>query len=162
MGTSFNFDPTTVVSSIEVFPKQEYEFKVGSPKAFMKKAGEDQHDSYGLRFSLTISLPSEYEGKRTVYSIYLQSEGAQSFAKQFIMACLGYGKGRGEEERFDREQRGQDWQFDPEAATVGDAWKQLEGQRVIGGLDTQPNNKTGEPMQQFKSWRNIKSGVLNK
>jgi hypothetical protein len=94
MSPRFEFDPTTVVASMEVFPKGEYEMVVGEPKAFLRQAGEDKHDSYGIRYSLVIKQPDEYDGKRTIFSTYYQSEGSQSMAKQFIMAVLGYGQGK--------------------------------------------------------------------
>jgi hypothetical protein len=161
MSPRFEFDPTTVVASMEVFPKGEYEMVVGEPKAFLRQAGEDKHDSYGIRYSLVIKQPDEYDGKRTIFSTYYQSEGSQSMAKQFIMAVLGYGRGKPEEERFDRDMRGKDWSFDPETGGVGDIYRELTGKRVIGSLDTQKNNQTGDPMQSFKSWRPISSGPIN-
>lgn len=161
MGDRFNFDPTTVVASMEVFPKGEYEFQVGEPKSFLRQAGEDKHDSYGIRYPLVIKLPDEYNGKRTVFSTYYQSEGSQAMAKQFMMAVFGYSKGKPEEERFDRDMRGKDWGFDPETGAVGDAYRELTGKRVIGSLDIQKNNNTGDPMQSFKSWRPLSSGAIN-
>lgn len=157
--TRFEFDPTTVVASIEVFPKGEYEFVVGKPKAFAR-TNQQGKDSFGVRYPLVIGS-GQLEGKRTVFSTYYQSEGAQAMAKQFMMAALGYGKQRSEEERFDREQRGKDWSFDPATGDCGDAYTQLDGMRVIGSVDQQPNiNKPDEMMQQFKSWRTITSGPV--
>lgn len=157
----FEFDPTTVVASLEVFPKGEYEFVVGEPKSFLRQAGEDKHDSFGIRYSLTVKQPDEYDGKRSVFSTYYQSEGSQAMAKQFIMAVLGYGKGKPEEERFDRDMRGKDWSFDPETGACGDIYRELTGKRVIGSLDVDKNKNTGDPMQVFKGWRTISSGPLN-
>lgn len=156
----FEFDPSTVVASIEVFPKGEYEFQVGEPKSFLRQAGEDKHDSYGIRYSLVIKQPDEYNGKRTIFSTYYQSEGSQAMAKQFMMAVLGFGKGREEEKRFDEEMRGKDWSFDPSTGAVGDAYRELTGKRVIGSLDTDKNNRTGDPMQVFNSWRPLTSGPI--
>jgi hypothetical protein len=160
MGDRFEFDPTLVVASMEVFPKQEYELQVGEPKSFIRKAGQDQHDSFGVRYPLVIKLPDEYNGKRTLFSTYYQSEGSQAMAKQFMMAALGYGKGKQEEERFDRDMRGKDWGFDPATGAVGDAYRELTGKRVIGSLDVGKNENTGDPMQQFKGWRPISSGPI--
>lgn len=159
----FEFDPSTVVASIETFPKQEYEFQVGEPKAFAKKSGEGEkeHDSYGVRFSLVIKQPDEYNNKRTIFSTYMQSEGAQAMAKQFMMAVMGYKKNIEEEKRYDADVRGKDWGLDFSTGAVGDAWRELTGKRVIGALDITKNNKTGDPMQQFVSWRPISSGPIN-
>ncbi len=157
----FEFDPTKVAANIEVYPKGDYEFIVGEPKAYIKKSGEDQHDSYGTRYALTIALPDEYKGKRTVYSTYLQSEGGQSMAKQFMMAVLGYGKGKAEENRFDSDMRGKDWSLDFETGGVGDMYRELTGKRVIGTLDVQINKNTGDEMQNFKGWRPLTSGPIS-
>lgn len=159
----FTFDPNTVSASFEIFPKGEYEVVVGKPKPFLKQAGEDKHDSFGMGFSLTLQVPSQFEGKRTNYRCYLQSEGGQAFAKQFLIAAYGYGKGRAEEERFDREVGAvKNWDFDPNGeGDIGDGWKDVEGQRLIVALDTQPNkNKPEEQMQQFTGFRSLSSGPL--
>jgi hypothetical protein len=160
MSPRFEFDPTTVVASMEVFPKGEYEFQIGEPKSFLRQAGEDKHDSFGVMYPLVIKLPSEYDGKRTVFSTYYQSEGSQAMAKQFMMAVLGYGKGKPEEDRFDRDMRGKDWSFDPETRSVSDVYRELSGKRVIGTLDVSKNTNTGDPQQQFKSWRPLNSGPI--
>lgn len=163
MSPRFEFDPSTVVASIEVFPKQEYEFVIGEPKAFKRTAGEGdkEHDSYGVRFPLALKAPDGYDGKRTVYSIYLHSEGGQAMGKQFMMAALGFGKGIAEEKKYDAEVRGKDWGLDFETGGVGDAWREHTGKRIIGLLDQAKNNRTGDPMQQFVSWRPITSGPIN-
>lgn len=160
MSPRFEFDPTTVVASMEVFPKGEYECVIGEPKSFLRQAGEDKHDSFGIRYPLVLKLPSEYDGKRTLFSTYYQSEGSQAMAKQFMMAVLGYGKGKPEEDRFDREYRGKDWSFDPETGGVADIYRELTGKRVIGTFDVQKNENSGDPMQAFKSWRPISSGPI--
>lgn len=162
---NFNFDPSAVSAIQEVLPKGEYEFEVLTKKAFIRQAGEDKHDSYGIRYGLRVSLaPSGKEdlvGKKVTFSTYYQNEGAQAMAKQFLMACLGYGKNRSEEERFNREQAGKDWNFDPNEGSTGEAYNEIEGGRVIGSVDVTKNNASGDPMQQFKSWRSISSGPLN-
>lgn len=160
MSPQFNFSPDAVVASMEVLPKGEYEFKVGTPKSFLRQNSKGA-DSYGVRYPLTVVLPAEMEGKRVVFSTYFQSDGAQSMAKQFMMAVLGYGKGRTEEQRFNNDFRDKDFTFDPDDGSVGDAYTSLEGLRVIGSLDTQPNqNNPDEDMQQFKGWRSVASGPL--
>lgn len=157
----FEFDPSTVVASIEVFPKQEYEVQIGEPKSFKRTAGDDNHDSFGVRFPINLKRPDEFNGKRTVYSIYLQSEGGQAMGKQMLMAALGYGKGTAEEKRFDADARGKDWSLDFETGGVGDAWREVTGKRAIVALDIAKNNRTGDPMQQFGGWRPINSGDIN-
>ena len=151
----FEFDPTKVSASIEIFEKNEYEFQVGEPKSFMRKNRKNE-DSYGVRFPLTI-MEGVHKGKRTVFSTYQQSEGAQAMTKQFLMAVLGYEKNRAGEDRFNEDVRGKDWSFDPETGAVGDIWREATGQRVYGSLDIAKNDETGDPMQQFKGWRPIGS-----
>lgn len=162
---AFNFDPNNVSATLEVLPKGEYEFEIRSKKSFLKQSGEDKHDSYGVRYNLTCTLAGQGRedcvGKKVIFSTYMQSEGGQAMAKQFIMAALGYGKTRAEEERFNREQGAKDWTFDPNDGSVGEAYNQLDGARIIGGLDIQQNKNTEEPMQNFKNWRSITSGPLN-
>lgn len=152
----FNFDPTNVVASFEVYPKDEYEFQVGEPKAFSRTAGEDNHPSFGIRYPLVIK-EGPFAGKRTLFNTYYQSEGSQSIAKQFMMAVLGYGKGAPEEKRFDGDMRGKNWDFDGETGGVGDAYRELTGKRVYGSLDVGKNTRDGSDQQQFKSWRPIGS-----
>lgn len=159
----FSFDPSTVAATLEVLPKGDYELKVISKKSFLKQSGEDRHDSYGVRYTLQVTLAKDesYIGKKVIFSTYYQSEGGQAMAKQFLMAALGFGKTKSEEERFNREKGALDWSFDPNEGTVGEAYNELDGARVIGQLDVQPNNNSGEPMQNFKGWRSITSGPLN-
>lgn len=147
----FEPNPASVVTSIEVFPKDDYEFIIGEPKTFFRQ-NQKGEDSYGIRISLSIGA-GDYEKKRTLVSLYFQSEGAQSMAKQFQMAALGYAKGRAEEQRFDKDWGAKDWSFDTDSGGVGDAWRELVGQRVIGSLDVSINNNTGDEQQNFKGWR---------
>lgn len=154
---SYSFDIKKEVAGIEIFPKGDYEFKVGEPKPFAKKNDDDTFANFGVRVALVIAEPAEYENKKAIYSNYMHFDGAGAFTKQFIMACLGYGKSKSEEERFNQDHGDEDWGFDPEGPSLGDAWKQLEGQRVIGSMTIQKNNKTGEPMQNFGGWRAIGS-----
>ncbi|MBA2706039.1 MAG: hypothetical protein H0U60_19550 [Blastocatellia bacterium] len=155
-GGRYEFNPSAVTASIEVFPKGEYEFQVGEPKAFAKEGDDEgKGGNFGVRFPIVIKAPGQYEGKRTVSSIYFHSEGGRSFAKQFMMAVMGYGKGETEEKRFDADMTGKDWSANYEGGDVGQAYREMTGMRVIGQLDITKNNRTGEPMQQFKSWRPI-------
>lgn len=142
--------PSAVTTSIEVFPKDDYEFIIGEPKTFFRQNAKG-NDSYGVRVPITIGA-GEYQGKRTFVSLYFQSEGAQSMAKQFQMAALGYGKGRAEEQRFDADWGAKDWSFDTDSGSVGDAWRELVGNRVTGSLDVSISD-AGDEQQQFKGWR---------
>lgn len=146
----FEANPASVTTSLEVFPKDDYEFVIGEPKTFFRQNSKGG-DSYGIRLPLTIGT-GDYQNKRTLVSLYFQSEGAQSMAKQFQMAALGYGKGRTEEERFNKDWGGKDWSFDTDSGAVGDAWRELVGNRVVGTLDVTISD-SGDEQQQFKGWR---------
>lgn len=147
----YEYDPSKSQATIEIFPKDEYEFIVGEPKAFIRKNRKNQ-DSFGVRVSLT-HTEGAYKGKRTVFTCYLHSEGAQSMSKRFQMAVFGYEAKAEAEQDFNKATSGLDWSFDPETGSVGAAWKQLGGARVIGNLDVGKNEETDEPQQVFKSWR---------
>jgi len=162
----YEFDPSKDQAGMVVLPKGTYEFIVGEPKSFIRKNSKNE-DSYGVRYPLTVA-DGEKKGTRISYSTYYQSEGGRGMAKQFLMAVLGYkarGEGsQGEEDRFNNDFRGQDWSFDPEEGAVGDAFRAVVGQRVIGILDVQPakdrdGNETGQENQQFVSWLPISAQV---
>lgn len=146
----YEASPAAVTASLEVFPKDDYLFIVGEPKTFAR-VNSKGNDSFGVRVSLTIR-DGQYEGKRAIHSLYFQSEGAQSMAKQFQMAVLGYGKGRAEEQRFNADWGAADWSFDTDSGTVGDAWRELVGKLVTGSLDVTISEQ-GDEQQQFKGWR---------
>lgn len=152
MSPRFDNDPTKVQASFEVLPKDDYEFVVGEPKAFhrVNKAG---NDSYGIRFPLTVASENA-KGKKVVFNTYQQSEGAQAMAKQFMLAVLGFGKGKAEESKFDAEYAGKDWSFDTDTKAVGDMWRMATGQRVIGSLDMTIGDN-GDEQQAFNGWRPI-------
>lgn len=150
----FEHNPANVAASIEVFPKDDYEFIVGEPKPFhgITKSGKNEgKENYGMRFALSIGR-GDYQGKRTVYTIFEHNEGSQSVGKQFKMAVLGFGKGRAEEQRFDAEFGGKDWSFDTDSGEVGDAWREMTGQRVTGSLDVE-QGQNGDEQQSWKGWR---------
>jgi hypothetical protein len=149
----YDSSPANVQASIEVFPKDDYLFIIGEPKPFFRVTQKGT-DSYGVRLGLTVRDGS-YEGKRTSTTLYYQSEGAQAMSKQFIMAALGYGKGKAEEQRFNQDWGTADWSFDTDAGTVGDAWRELTGKLVVGSLDVQIGDN-GDEQQQFKGWRAAK------
>lgn len=150
----YDNDPTKVVASFEVLPKDDYEFIVGEPSSFERTAAAG-HQSYGVRFPLVVA-EGAMQGKRFMHTCYEHSEGAQTMGKQFLMACLGYGKGRAEEQRFNKDMAGEDWSFDTDTKAVGDAWRKPVGKRVVGSLDIQISN-SGDEQQQTKGWRVIGS-----
>lgn len=147
----YEWDPSKTQSSIEVFPKGEYEVVVGEPKSFIRKNRKNE-DSYGIRFSLTVA-DGPYRGKRTIYTAYLHSEGAQSMAKRFQMAVFGFHNRPDSEKEFNERTAGLDWSFDPETGQCGEGWRQMAGAHVIANVDVQKNPENDEENQNFKSWR---------
>lgn len=147
----YEYDPSQASATIEIFPKDDYEFIVGTPKAFAK-VEDNVVKNFGVRFPLTIA-EGQFRTKKTVMTCYLHNDGSQSMTKRFQMACLGYGSSPSEEKRFDAEQVGKDWAINTDSGEVGEAWRAMAGVRITGSLDVGKNNRTDEPQQNFKSWR---------
>jgi hypothetical protein len=152
----YGFDPSTVSASFEVYPKGDYEVKIGEPKPFARD-NRDGKPTYGVRYPLTITSPGPQMNKRALYSCYMHTEGSQAFTKQFLMAAYGYKRTQPEEERFNRDFTGKDWLFDPENGSVGDVWKNAQGQRITISLDVQKTEDDKE-QQQFTGFRPISAG----
>lgn len=152
----FNNDPSKVSAGFTVLPKDDYELIIGSPKAFFKTGQNGKADNYGVRFPLTVAS-GPYQGKKSVpANLYEHTEDAQSFGKQFKMAALGYGKGREEEERFDKDQAGKDWSFDTDSGACGDAWNEMTGKRVVGSYDIQiATDGSGNEQQKVLGWNKL-------
>lgn len=146
-----NYEPnlTDVQSTLEVFPKGEYEFKITSAKSF-EKSKEDGSKTVGIRFP----MEEAESGKKTIYTLYVHSEGAMGFAKRFVMAAYGYSVDSEGENKFNNDYRGADWSIDTENGTVGEIWKDLIGKRVVGVVDTKigPN---GDQQQEWNGFRAI-------
>lgn len=151
---TFNFDPNKAQVSFDVLPKGEYEFTIGEPKPFFRQNSKGE-DSYGIRFAMKCVTPGLESKRVQPYSCYMQSEGGQSFTKQFLMAALGYEKGPKEEQRFNEDMGGKDWSFDPESGSVGSAYSGAQGSRIIGIVDVSIDKDTGAEQQQWKGWRSI-------
>lgn len=149
----YNNDPSKVVATFEVLPKDDYELIVGEPKAF-EKTGQNGVN-YGVRYGVTVGSGAMEGKKGQPVSCYQHSEGAQQFSKGFIMAALGFGKGRAEEQRFDAEYGGKDWSFDTDSGQVGDAWRELTGKRVIGSYDIELNPNSGEQQQKVNGYSKL-------
>jgi hypothetical protein len=150
----YEFDPSKVAATMTVFPKGEIELLIGEPKSFQREAGEDKHLSVGIRYAVQGILENGKKG-RSVYSLYLHNEGAQGFAKRFVMAALGYAPNEASENKFDEDFKGQDWSYDPTNGNCGDMWREVTGHRVIAEVDITTNNNTGDQMQQWKGFRPV-------
>lgn len=150
----YEHDPTKVAAALTILPKDDYELKIGKPKAFERtaKAG---HQSYGLRFPLVVANGPQ-ENKKTMYSIYLHSDGGAQMAKRFQMAVAGLTVNEANEKVFDAAAAGQDWSFDPETGEVGAAWAAYEGNHVCVDLDVEiVQNDKGDDVQSqvWGTWR---------
>lgn len=146
-------DPTKVAASIEVFPKDDYEFIIGEPKSF-ERTNAKGNQSYGVRFPVQVA-EGDYAGKRTVFTTYQQSDGARQMEKRFLMAALGYGSKREDEKQFDIDFAGKDWGIDTDTGAVGDMYREVVGKRVVGSLDVRMGDD-GSEQQNFAGWRALK------
>jgi len=147
----YNYDPSTATAAQEIFPKDDYEISLGTPKSFIRQ-NQKGEDSYGVRFQLTIE-DGAYKGKHIPFTCYLHSEGAQSMTKRFQMAVMGCKSNQAGEAEFNEQFGPLDWSIDPEAGTCGEGWSKMAGARVIATLDVGKNTQTGDQQQNFKSWR---------
>jgi hypothetical protein len=150
----FEPDPSKVSATIDILEKDDYEFIIGDPKAFQKVDGQGTITNYGVRYPVTVAEGTS-KGKKQFQTCYQHTEGAQGFSKQFIMAAYGYPVTPAGEKDFDNDFAGKDWSFDTDTGACGEVWRGIAGKRVIGSADVVPNNRTGDPMQQFNSWRSI-------
>ena len=150
-------NPSNVTATFETFPKGDYEFTMGKPKAFQKtekKGDVETVVNFGVRVPLTIN-EGQYKGKKTSVALYFHNDGSESASKRFQMAAFGFKNNADAEREFNLRAAELDWSFDQETGDVSDDWKQFEGKQIVGVLDVDKNKNTGEPMQQFKSWRPI-------
>lgn len=152
----YDFDPTAISFTFKTFPKGDYEFSVGEPRAFKRTTNEGK-ESYGVRFPLKCERvvdggDESMAGERASYPCYLHGE-PNPFVSQFLAATLGFPIDQNGEKAFRDKYRGSDWSFDPDNGTVGDMWSEVTGGRVIASLDIQIHE--GEPRQQWVSFRPV-------
>lgn len=160
MGGRYEHDPSKVVASLTILPKDDYEFVVGRPKAFERTASKG-HQSYGIRFPLSV-VGGPQDGKKTVYTIYLQSDGGAQMGKRFQMAVAGFATNEKNEKLYDAEVAGKDWSYNTDDGSVGEEWLAYEGKHVCCDVDVEqitPEGKT-EPQdsQKWGTWRPIEGG----
>lgn len=151
----YQYRPGDAQATIPVLPKDDYEVIVGTPKAFLNKNDDGSDKNWGIRCSLQLA---DDDTVRIVYSGYLHTSGAASFVKRFQLACYGFKNNETAEKQFNAEYNDADWALNFETGEVGEAWKQMEGARVIASLDVQARKDkdgkvTGEEQQQFKGFR---------
>lgn len=149
----FEPDPTAVQATIEVLEKGEYEFIIGKPKSFARTK-DDGGESVGVRYPMTVA-EGEHKGAKTFYSCYVATDGGLSFAKQYLMAALGYKASAADEKRFNETFRGSDWGLNTDDGTCGSVWEQPVGNHVLSTVDIGENPKTGEPNQRWVKFRPV-------
>jgi hypothetical protein len=163
----WDFDPSTVSASIEVLPKDEYEFQVGEPKAYLNPGkqqpdGTTKADNFGVRYPLTVMRSANHPetvGKKVLLNGMMHTPGSQAMTKGFLMAVFGYHNKPDEEKEFNAVTATKDWKFHPPSGGVSDFWREATGLRVIGSLDTAPRqDNPAESQQQFKGWRPVVDG----
>lgn len=157
----YEHDPSNVTASLTILPKDDYEFKLGRPKAFERtaKAG---HQSYGIRIPVTV-VGGPQNGKKTLVSLYLHSDGAAAMAKRFQMAIAGFTVNDKNEKLYDAQAAGKDWSYDTSTGEVGAAWLEYEGQHIMCDLDVamRTDDKGNEVEQQeWGSFRPIEGAAV--
>lgn len=157
MSPQYNPDPTQVSAFFYMFEKGDYLFEVGEGKPF---EGQNQKGdaNAGIRYPMICSDvldggDPKAKGKKQMFTCYIHSEGAVSFSKRFLMACLGYKATSEGELKFDEEKRGMDWGIDPnpEAPSVGEMWRAVQGSTLICHCSTKLNDE-GQKQQQWNGF----------
>lgn len=135
-----NFNPKSTQATLPPLPDDSYECVIGEPKAFKgitKATGEENN---GVRYTCTVA-EGEFVGRKIFVTCFLHSEGAQTFAKQFIMAANNFTNDQeGEEEYNESEAADLDYGFDPDTNTCNAGWQELKGKRIIIQTKIKPVN----------------------
>jgi hypothetical protein len=147
-------DPSkTSAAGFEIFPKDNYEFIVGEPKAFYRDG--QKGPNWGVRVALTIANEGPFKGKRYLKTLWYHTDGTAGMNKQFQMAVLGYENNKKGETAFNEAYpAGTDWSFDTDSGAVGDAWRELVGKRVQADLDIKLGDNDNE-QQTEAGWRPV-------
>lgn len=152
-------DPTQVSAFFHLFPKGDYLFNVGEAKPFEGTNQKGDANS-GLRYPLICSDvladgDSASVGKKQMFTCYTHSEGALSFSKRFLMACLGFSQDNDGEMAFNEKYAGQDWKVDPDpdAPYVGEVWQSVNNSSLIMTTDIKLNE--GIKTQDWKAMRAV-------
>lgn len=151
-------DMSKVDATIILLDKGEYEFEIGKPKAF-ERTNKKGVTSIGIRYPMVVT-EGQYASKRTFYTCYTHTDGALSFAKQFVMAALGYSVTRSGEERFNKDYPHADWSHDTESGECGDMWLEAAGKHVVASVDLGVNPENDEPNQAWKRFRPLESAEV--
>lgn len=126
-----NFNPKSTQATLPPLPNDSYECIIGEPKAFKGTTKATGEDNFGVRFTCTVA-EGEFVGRKIFVTNFLHSDGAQTFAKQFIMAANNFTVDQeGEDAYNESEAAGLDYEFDPDTNSCGAGWQELKGKRII-------------------------------
>jgi len=149
MSPQFEYNPAKASATAEILDAGEHELIIGKPKAFQKEEN-GEIKNFGIRYAMQTE-----DGKKVYPAFYLHTDGSLGMLKRFQMAALGYKNTKADEARFEADHGSDDWRADFATGECGEGWQQFEGSRVMANVDVSQNKNTGEPMQNFKSWRPI-------
>lgn len=171
----YNFDPTQDTAGFPIFPKGDYRFKFGEPKAFQGETKEGKNvgeKNYGIGFTITCVegpidndggvSPAEYVGKKQYTRLYYHTQESRNFSKGTILAAFGYDQR--DEQQFNEALNSLkqenpdapelDWGFDPETGKVGRAWREMANREVVYSLSVQKDRNDKE-QQKFDAIRPV-------
>jgi hypothetical protein len=161
MSPQYNPDPSQVSAFFHIFSKGDYLFEVGEGKPFEGANAEGKANA-GVRYPLictdVIEGDPQAKGKRQMFTCYIHSEGAISFSKRFLMACLGYDGDHEGEAKFNEAIAGADWRVDPEptAPFLGEMWERVNNTSVVISTDVKMDNE-GKKQQNWGAFSPISS-----
>lgn len=153
MSPAYNYSPSKVSATMEVWDTGTYEVILGQPKAFQKMEG-GEIKNFGVGFPIQ---NAEDPKKRQYVRFYLHNDQAEGMTKRVQIAAYGYGPGKVEEQRFNQEHDNDDWNLDFETGECGEAWKEMAGTRLSVDVEIGQNPNTGEPQNNWKNWRKLGS-----
>jgi hypothetical protein len=161
MSPQYNPDPSTVSAFFHIFSKGDYLFEVGEGKPF-EGVNQKGEPNAGIRYPLVctdvIEGDSQGKGKKQMFTCYIHSEGAISFSKRFLMACLGFEGTSEGEAKFNSEVEGADWRVDPDPASpfVGEMWQRVNNTSLIISADVKVDEE-GKKQQNWGAFSPISS-----
>lgn len=158
MSGRFSFNPNTTDIGFPVFPKGQFTFKIGEPKAFVRDGDEStgakakEGVSYLLRVVRSADHP-DMVGKPYNASYDLsQDYGNQNFM-QLLVAALGF---KGDEAGVKAARaavEGKNWDYNPADKTCGSGWHVIKEREVTLEFDTPAANpKAKDPTKPQNSF----------
>lgn len=161
MTPQYNPDPSQVSAFFYIFTKGDYLFEVGAAKPF-EGVNAQGNANAGVRYPLICTNVPEGDAaglqKRQMFTCYVHSDGAMSFSKRFLMACLGFDGTSEGETAFNEACEGSDWRIDPDptAPFLGEMWQKVENTSLIISCDVKLDDE-GKKQQEWKAFSPISS-----